>query len=136
MNIGESREQTYARLVKATVTARNTHAVDGTYPDGTTYEFKTLIGSKPSLGGKKTLEVTKDIKTAIRNYLIADWFVVETTENNYLKMDKETAVEWLTARVTLSKASEKRGGWYKLRILKTPRSEQSTMTILNAGYTL
>jgi len=136
MNIGEAREQAYAREVNARVTARNTHATDGTYPDGTTYEFKTLIGSKPSLGGKKTLENARTIKEAIENYLIADWFVVEIQESCYLKMDKATAVEWLTARVTLSKASAKRGGWYKLRILKNPRTQESTEAIQRAGYSI
>ena len=136
MNIGETREQAYAREVNARVTARNTHATDGTYPDGTTYEFKTLIGSKPSLGGKKTLENVKTIKEAIERYIIADWFVVEIQESCYLKMNKATAVEWLTARVALSKASAKRGGWYKLRILKNPTTQESTEAIQRAGYSI
>ena len=136
MNIGETRERAYARLVKAKTTVRNAHAIDGIYPDGTTYEFKTLIGSKPSLGSKKTLENTNNITEAIKNYLIADWFIVETTENNFIKMNRETAVEWLVDRVVLSRASEKRGGWYKLRILKNPRTEKSTEAILRAGYTM
>lgn len=134
MNIGEVRERIYQELVNATATARNTHAIDGQFTDGTTYEFKTLIGSKPSLGGKKTLDGCKTIEEAIKKYLIADWLVVEDTENHYLKMNNAEAVEWLIERVTLSRASEKRGGWYKLRILKNPRSEESTRTILKAGY--
>lgn len=134
MNIGEVRERVYQELVNATATAHNTHAVDGQFADGTTYEFKTLIGSKPSLGGKKTLDGCKTIEEAIKKYLIADWLIVEDAENHYLKMNNAEAVEWLMERVTLSRASEKRGGWYKLRILKNPRSEESTRTILKAGY--
>lgn len=136
MNIGENREQVYATHAHATQTARNTHAHDGTYTDGTTYEFKTLVGSKPSLGSKKTLEEEKNIRKAIEKYLIADYLVVEVSESNYLKMDRQTAVEWLLPRVVLSKASEKRGGWYKLRFGKNERTENATQTILEAGYTL
>lgn len=136
MNIGETREKVYAQKVNAKQTARNTHAIDGIFPDGTTYEFKTLVGSKPSLGGKKTLDGQKTIRKAITDYLKADWLVIETAENQYLKLDKESAVEWLTERVTLSRASEKRGGWYKLRILKNPRTKESTESIEKAGYAI
>lgn len=134
MNIGENREKVYARLVKANPTAKNTHAIDGIYPDGTTYEFKTLVGSKPSVGGKKTLDGQTSIRKAIENYMIADFLVIETTENNFLKMDRQTAIEWLAERVTIAKASEKRGGWYKLRILKNPRSAETTESILKLGF--
>lgn len=136
MNIGETREQIYTKAVNGTATARNTHAIDGTYPDGTTYEFKTLVGSKPSLGGKKTLQGQKTIRKAIENYLKADFLVIETEKGNYLKMDRETAVEWLTARVTLSRASESRGGWDKLRILKNPRTAKATENIKARGYAI
>lgn len=136
MNIGEERETAYARYVKATKTARNTEGIDGIYQDGTTYEFKTLIGSKPSVGGKKTLQGQTSIRTAIKNYLKADFLVVETEKGCYLKMNREMAVEWLTARVVISKASEKRGGWDKLRIVKNPRTAKATESIVARGYAI
>ena len=136
MNIGETRETIYAVSVNAKQTEKNTHAHDGTYTDGTTYEFKTLVGSKPSLGSKKTLENETNIKKAIEKYLIADFLVIELSENEYLKMDRQTAVEWLLPRVVLSKASEKRGGWYKLRFGKNERTQNATETILRMGYSL
>lgn len=136
MNIGEMREQAYTKAVNGKATAKNTHSIDGTYPDGTTYEFKTLIGSKPSLGGKQTLQGQTDIRKAIENYLKADYLVIETASGYYLKMNRTEAVEWLTARVTLSKASASRGGWYKLRILKNPRTAESTEAIRRAGFTI
>ena len=136
MNIGEERETTYARYARATQTAKNTEGIDGIYEDGTTYEFKTLIGSKPSVGGKKTLQGQKTIRKAIENYLKADYLVIETEKGNYLKMDRETAVEWLTARVTIGKASKSRGGWDKLRILKNPRTAKTTESIKARGYAI
>lgn len=134
MNIGEIREKVFAEAVNARRTAKNTHAIDGYFQDGTTYEFKTLISSKPSVGGKKTLQGQKTIYKAIQNYLIADFLVVEIAEGRYLKMPRAEAVEWLTERVTISKASESRGGWDKLRILKQPRTARTTEAILKRGY--
>ena len=134
MNIGEMREKAYAEKVGAKQTAKNTHAIDGIFQDGTTYEFKTLIGSKPSIGGKRTLENEKSIGKAIEKYMIADFLVVEITENHYLKMDKQTAIKWLTERVTIAKASEKRGAWYKLRLLKNPRNRKTTEYIKSLGF--
>lgn len=134
MNIGEYREEVYAQKVNAQRTAKNTHSCDGVLPNGKTYEFKTLVGSKPSLGGKRTLQNQKNVRKAIENYLISDYLVIEITENNYLTLERRQAVEWLLERVTLSRASEKRGGWYKLRILKNPRTAESTATFTKAGF--
>lgn len=136
MNIGEAREKVYTKAVNGKATAHNTHAIDGIYPDGTTYEFKTLVGSKPSLGGKKTLQGQTDIRKAIETYLKADYLVIETASGHYLKMNRAEAVNWLTARVTIGKASSSRGGWYKLRILKNPRTAESTEAIRRAGFTI
>lgn len=136
MNTGLTREHAYIASVNATASANNTHGIDGYYADGTSFEFKTLLGSCPSLGGKYVLENERNIRTAIMNYLVADWLVIETAENEYLTMRKTDAVEWLMAHVSLTRMSSKRGGHAKLRINRGERTASATAKLLAEGYTL
>lgn len=136
MNTGTNREQVYIASVGATASANNTHGIDGYYADGTSFEFKTLLGSCPSLGGKYVLENERNIRTAIVNYLVADWLVIETAENKYLTMRKADAVEWLMAHVSLTRMSSKRGGHAKLRINRGERTASATAALLAEGFDL
>lgn len=136
MNIGNIRENAYHALVGSTPSANNTHGIDGYYADGSSFEFKTLLGSTPSLGGKYTLEGQTCIRTAIEHYLVADYLVIETHEQAYLKMAKAEAVEWLMAHVSLTRMSSKRGGYPKLRINRSVRTANATAALLAEGYTL
>ena len=136
MNTGTNREHAYIARVGATASANNTHGIDGYYTDGSSFEFKTLLGSCPSLGGKYVLENEHNIRTAITNYLVADWFVVETAENEYLSLRKADAIEWLMAHVSLTRMSSKRGGHAKLRINRGERTASATAKLLAEGYTL
>lgn len=136
MNTGLTREHAYIARVGATASANNTHGIDGYYADGSSFEFKTLLGSCPSLGGKYVLENEHNIRTAIINYLVADWFVVETAENEYLILRRADAVEWLMTHVSLTRMSSKRGGHAKLRINRSERTPSATAALLAAGFTL
>jgi hypothetical protein len=136
MNTGLTREHAYIVRVGATASANNTHGIDGYYADGSSFEFKTLLGSCPSLGGKYVLENEHNIRSAIVNYLVADWFVVEVAEGEYLNLNKTEAVEWLMAHVSLTHTSSKRGGHAKLRINRSERTASATAKLLAEGYTL
>lgn len=136
MNTGLTREHAYIARVGATASANNTHGIDGYYADGSSFEFKTLLGSCPSLGGKYVLENERNIRTAIINYLVADWFVVEVAEGEYLSLNKTEATEWLMAHVSLTRMSSKRGGHAKLRINRSERTANATAKLLAEGYIL
>ena len=136
MNTGMNREHAYIVRVGAIASAHNTHGIDGYYADGSSSEFKTLLGSCPSLRGKHVLANERNIRTAIANYLVADWFVVETAENEYLSLRKADAIEWLMAHVSLTRMSSKRGGHAKLRINRGERTASATAKLLAEGYTL
>ena len=136
MNIGNTRESLYISKMGATPSAPNTRGMDGYYRNGESFEFKTFCGSKPSLGGKYVLDGQTDILTAIASHFRADWLVVETAENEYLTMPRAVAIQWLYERVTLTRASMKKGGFAKLRINPNPRTEKASAKILAAGYTL
>ena len=136
MNIGNIRENAYHALVGSTPSVNNTHGIDGYYADGSSFEFKTLLGSCPSLGGKYTLEGQTCIRSAIEHYLIADYLVVEIHEQEYLKMNRAEAIEWLLDHVSLTRMSSKRGGHPKLRINRSVRTSNATSVLLAEGYTL
>ena len=105
--------------------------------DGTDYEFKSLMYSAPSIGGKYVTDYSHDIRTAITFYMSrADWLVVRTDAETLIKMSRAEAIDWLYERASLNRASTDRGSHWILRLNHNPRTVKATAKLLAEGFTL
>lgn len=116
--------------------SKTAHCLDGVRSDGKTLEVKTLFSSRPSLGGAYVLKATKVIREAIESYCTADFYAFFLTEDNPLYMERQEAVEWLLERVVLDRMASARGGHYKLKIGRNPRTEKQNIRFAEAGFIL
>lgn len=116
--------------------SKTAHCCDGVRSDGKTLEVKTLFNGRASLGGAYVLQATKNIREAVESYCKADFYAFFLEEANPLYMERQEAIEWLLARVVLDRMSSKRGGHYKLKIGRNPRTERQNQKFLLAGFAL
>lgn len=112
------------------------HCMDGINEKGETLEVKTFFSSRPSLGGAYVLKNTNNIRQAVTDYCKATFYAFFVEENKPLYFTKTEAIEWLIDRVVLDKMASSRGGHYKLKIGKNPRTQKQTSKIIAAGFIL
>ena len=114
----------------------NAHCMDGINEKGETLEVKTFFSSRPSLGGAYVLKNTNNIRQAVTDYCKATFYAFFVEEDKPLYFTKAEAIEWLLERVVLDKMASNRGGHYKLKIGKNPRTQKQTNKFIAAGFIL
>lgn len=130
-------ERDYIASVGATPYPNNERGRDGRYTDGTSFEFKCLLYSTPSIGGKYVTDYSHNIREAVGYYMSrAEWLVVEYEPRKYLKMSRVEAIEWLSARASLNRTSTAKGKHWTLRLNRNPRTAEATAKLLAEGFTL
>jgi hypothetical protein len=136
-NSAKKQERESLAIFNATPYPNNEKGRDGRMQDGTSYEFKSLMYSAPSIGGKYVTDHSHDVRTAIAYYMShAEWLAVRTDENTILWMDRAEAINWLYERASLNRTSTDKGSHWILRLNHNPRTAKATAKLLAEGFTL
>ena len=136
-NSAKKQERESLAVFNATPYPNNEKGRDGKLPDGTSYEFKSLCFSAPSIGGKYVTDHSHDVRTAIAYYMSrAEWLVVRTDMETLVQMSREEAIEWLYERASLNRTSTDKGSHFILRLNHNPRTAEATAKLMAAGFTL